>query len=492
MTKKINKIQNLIIFLILALISTYFIFLNPLAISDELWNFQNIYKMCRGLTIYKDANVIITPIFFYIGFALFKIFGATMLTFRFYNIVISCLLFYLIYKTLKNLKISRSLIIVFLTLTFELTFQRIGAGANYNILVCIPILIGMNLYISKKSNNILQGIITFIVFFTKQTTGVLYAISIVLYELYLNKFSKKFILDQIKKFPVFAVLSLTILLPMLIKGNLVDFINYAFGGILEFGENNIKVLAFEYYPLFPIIATSLYIFTVVKKKFFLEKVFNQDQFNILTLLFIFSIAMTFSIIPIMNAAHFIMAMPFNLLVIFYFFDVIFLEEVFADEKYVSKAKWISIIILFIILIRIIFYIAFSMSYITFISDKNSHFKDVFVYTYIYENSNELQNYILEQNEKGKEVVILSGEAAYTMVELKQNHGEYDLLFNGNMGYNGVERVKNDIINKKNTEFLIYTNEEDMFWQEPQEIREFIKENLTKKGEISNYTIYSNE
>lgn len=492
MEKKISKLQNIAIITSLVAIAIYFIFLHPLDISDELWNFQNICKMCRGFTIYKDANVIITPIFFYIGFVLSKIFGSTIIVFRVYNVVIHAVLYFCIYKILKDLKISKNLIIVFLTLIFELTFQIIGVGANYNKLVLIPILIGLDLYITKKSNNIFQGIIIFLVFFTKQNIGVLYVISMILYELYLNKFSKKFILAQLKKFFVFLMLSLLIVIPMLIKGNLVDFINYAFGGILEFGKNNIKVVKFEYYPLFPILATLIYLFTLIKKKSIFDKFFKEEQFNILTLLFIFSTIMTFCIVPIMNAGHFILIMPFNLFVIFYFFDISLFEELLSDEKYTLKIKWLAIIILLIIVIKIIVNIVTSMNDVTFINSKSSHFNDTFVFTEILDRSNELQKYILEQNKKGKEVIILTAEAAYSMIELEQNHGEYDLLFNGNLGYNGIERVKKDIISKKNTEFLIYNDEEYIFWQEPKEIMEFVRENLNEKGEILNYTVYSNE
>ncbi len=492
MEKKINKFQNITIAILIFSIFMYFVFLDPVYISDELWNFQNICKMCNGLTIYKDANVIITPIFFYIGFILLKLFGTQIIVFRFYNIIICSTIYCLIYKILKDLKISKNMIIVFLTLIFELTFQIIGSGANYNRFVCIFTLIGMDLYITRKSNNVLQGIMIFLTFFTKQNIGVLYVAAIILYELYLNKLSKKFIIDQLKKFFVFAISSLTIILPMLFKGNLIGFMNYAFGGILDFGKNNTFILQFEYYPLIPITAVGIYILVLIKKKSILDKCFNKEQFNTLTLLFIFSTIMTFSIIPIMNAAHFIMAMPFNLFVIFYFFDVTLFEELFGDKRYISKVKWISIIILFVLLIRVIFNIITLLNEVTFIKDKNSHFRNVFVSTVILERTTEFQNYILEQNKKGKEVIILSGEAIYTMVELNQNHGEYDLMFNGNLGYRGVERVKRDIIDKKNTEFLIYTNEEDIFWQESKEIRNFIKENLTKKGEILNYTIYINE
>ena len=56
--------------------------------EDELWNFQNIFKMYNGYKIYQDANVIVTPLFFEIGEKIFKILGANILSFRIYNIII--------------------------------------------------------------------------------------------------------------------------------------------------------------------------------------------------------------------------------------------------------------------------------------------------------------------------------------------------------------------------------------------------------------------
>ena len=251
------------------------------------------------------------------------------------------------------------------------------------------------------------------------------------------------------------------------------------------------MLEFEYYPFIPIIATMLYLFMLIKRKSIFINYIDKEKFDNLTLLFIFSTVMTFMIIPIMNIAHFLMEIPFDLLVIFYFFDVILLDELFSDKKYTKNTKWIAILILFLLLARVLIYFFF-MEDTTFIKDKNNHFFGIYIYNSIIEKSSELEKYILEQNEKGIEVMVLSNEAAYTMVNLEKSNGEYDLLFNGNMGYNGIESVKEDISRRKNTEFLIFTDEKDMFWQESKEIREFIQKNLTKKGEILNYTIYSTE
>lgn len=62
-----KKKQYLKIAIILIIILSAFTFNMKLEVGDDLWNFSNIYKMTNGYTIYKDINVIITPLFFYLG-----------------------------------------------------------------------------------------------------------------------------------------------------------------------------------------------------------------------------------------------------------------------------------------------------------------------------------------------------------------------------------------------------------------------------------------
>ena len=71
-TNFIEKHNNIFVAMLI-FVSIFGITLNVnLESSDELWNFQNIYKMYNGFQIYKDANVIITPLFFWIGEIILK------------------------------------------------------------------------------------------------------------------------------------------------------------------------------------------------------------------------------------------------------------------------------------------------------------------------------------------------------------------------------------------------------------------------------------
>lgn len=79
-----------------------------------------------------------------------------------------------------------------------------------------------------------------------------------------------------------------------------------------------------------------------------------------------------------------------------------------------------------------------------------------------------------------------------MLPLGINNYEFDMLLSGNLGYNGIQKTIDKISKMKNTEFLIFTDEKNVFWQSPKEIREYVLNNLEKKGEILDYSIYFNK
>ena len=65
--EKIKRKDNIVIFILFFLISLGISLNIYLESSDEVWNFQNVYKMYNGFKIYEEINVIITPLFFYMA-----------------------------------------------------------------------------------------------------------------------------------------------------------------------------------------------------------------------------------------------------------------------------------------------------------------------------------------------------------------------------------------------------------------------------------------
>ena len=166
--------------------------------SDELWNFANSYKMFEGYKIYRDINVIITPLFFYVAQIFFKIFGATILSFKIYNFFISSSIIIIIYKIFKNLKIVRRRAIAYTLVITILFVSIIMAGANYNLMVIIPILLQMLFIIKNKENDTITGILLFLTFMLKQNVFVYFAIQIFLYKLVTRKNIKETIISLTK------------------------------------------------------------------------------------------------------------------------------------------------------------------------------------------------------------------------------------------------------------------------------------------------------
>lgn len=489
MKNKSNILVNSLIIGVCAILLFAFIYLVLVTSNDELWNFQNIYKMINGYKIYNDSNVIITPIFFYLGAIFLEIFSAKFVVFRIYNIISVIILFVISYKIMKKLDLSKNLIAVYLSLLFLLMFQSIVAGANYNTLGCIFILLGIYLYITKKSTNFKQGLLIFLVFFTKQNTGIFYALSVIIYELFENKLSKKYILDQLKKFIFFLIPSSLVLLFMHFNGNLEGFINYCFGGLFEFSGSNLVFTAAPFYYALPLSSIGIYIFTILKKDT-IFKTFKDNFWYTLKLLFIFALINTFTVYPIFNSSHFIYTFPYHLIFIFYYLDTLILKEIFDEDKYYIYGKIFALTILVLLLGRTLLYFFYDYDLISKYRSRNTPFDNLYSYTDTMIKTNDLKEYILEQEKQGITVLICSHDAAFPMIELKKSNGMYDLLFNGNLGYKGKDKVYSDIDNLKNTEFLVVTNEEDIFVQEPQEIRKYIMDNLELKGQIHNYSIYS--
>lgn len=484
-----QKYAKIIFPLIIFAIGFLIIFINTLEISDELWLFHHTYKIAEGYTIYSDVNVIITPIFFYIGKLILSIFGSNMIVFRIYGLLIFIVLYILSYKLMRNLNFSKHIAFLSTVLLFLLTISIVTAGANYNTLVMIFVLLGINLYIEKKENAFLHGLIMFLVFFTKQNIGVYYILAVLACDLYLYKFSKNFFITTFKKIITFLALSALLLLQMFFKGNLLDFINFAFGGLLEFNEQNIAFAASPYYLVIYIATFLLYFFVLFTKKTILAEVINEENFKNLSILIIFISFISLIIYPIFNSAHFLFAIPLHFIFIMYVFNIFIFDEFYGDEKYTGVCNFMTVLVLLLVFTRIASYYFEQNSKTTYILDKASPFYGIPTYTEFIEKSKLIENYILEQNKNGIDVIMISDEASMPAIELNQNHLVYDLLYDGNMGYDGKNRIKQDIMSKENTQFLVVTNEEDIFEQQPPEIRKFIMENLNFKGTISNYSIY---
>lgn len=185
--ENIKKHDNLILWIVITIFSAVAIFAVRLRTGDEIWNFANIYKMVNGYQIYKDANVIITPIFFIIGEIFFKILGANYFAFRLLDILIYSTMILIVYNILKQLKIRKRNALLYTLIIHYFMYTIVHGGANYNVLAIMFVLLGI--YITLKYSNtkrfiILNGIIIYLIIFTKQNIGAYYLLGTILMRIF--------------------------------------------------------------------------------------------------------------------------------------------------------------------------------------------------------------------------------------------------------------------------------------------------------------------
>lgn len=485
--KNIFKKKDLDVFLLIVWICFNISFVVFLDYYDELWNFANCYKMFNGYKIYKELNVIVTPLFFYISQIFFYVFGANLLSFRLYNVFISSLFFILIYLIFKALKIVKRRAVLY-TLIFILFFDTmIAAGANYNIIAVIFVLIALLLIIRKKENNILFGVLLFATFLTKQNIYVLFAVGIFFYKMLSQSNMKKKLEDLAKIYLVSIAGICVFLIYMYLDGNLYNFYNYCFGGISEFGIKNLYIdisdSRFLYISLISILVT---FFIIHNRK--VNQNLNKEIIKNSKVLLCFGVPLTLISFPIVNYYHATLGSTIILIELFYIIENALIKNLVVERK---KERIFYLVVIVIYILYLFYGILTNLYEIKnnkIILDNKGAFYGTIIQKEDYEDIKIICNYIKEKEKQNINVKILSYKANLYMVKLNKNNGILDLAFAGNLGKDGENGLIAEIQNLKNTLILIQTSEE-IFWQESKNAREYVINNYDKIGEIQEYSIY---
>lgn len=485
MKEKIEKLKNIIIkhdelfFILLFFVIVFginmYLKTEP---TDEVWNFQNIYKMYNGYKIYVDANVITTPLFHCIGVVIFKLFGANFFVFKLYGVVINTMIIFEIYKIQKGLGISKILSLFFSIILFFAQINIYHNTVNYNNLCLMFATYGLLIAIkrNKISNNkfvLLESIITYLIFLTKQNVGMIYLSFIILYNLLFEKENKW---KNILKILSINIIFMLIFVIILYKNGILDgFISYTILGIKEFASRNFDIDG----PIIKLIAIFIidvvFVYVINKNKFFNGK--TVKNINIISILAFLQLIVAY---PIFNVSHIDFALFYMYLLLIYILYNLFYEFL-CDKKIVYKAtKTLIILLLSISVVRIGIYFSkvingYEYSNLYFGSLLNDELK---------EKINEVTEYI---NNSDEDVIVYSTEAALYMMPLNRSNGYLDEPLLGNFGKEGEDGVIKEISKMENTKIII--NKDKKVYQESDKVINYIKENLNYVGNINDLLIY---
>ncbi len=427
--KMIKKYKIPISFTIIAIIVFYILFSSKIN-SDLMWNYGYSYNTSIGKLMYRDFNMVISPLYPLITGILMSILGNNMVSFTLINTFYIMMVVYIVYKI--NPKI-------YLIAT---PFILSSCLANYNT-ICILFALLLMYLEKEKKNDYLIGFIIGLSFLTKINVGVLLAIPSLYYFKDLKKIFKRIV--------GFIIPNLITIFIFIILHNLKNYISYVFLGVLDFASNNFQFSKMAY--IVPIIIIYL-IYLFIKEK---------------NIGYLYAIFFTALIYPVMNEMHVIIGLTPALIMLMNKFD-----------EYIYKLRYVSFIFMAIPICGNI---------INYKNVDYGHDNNLFKYRPIQseylKNKNDLRNYF--NNDFDNVCLLLYDNYLYKlMLDLPIN--KYDVILYGNLGYKGTDKMINYLKTlEKDHYFVIDTVITGA--QYNYKVLDYIRDNYDVHALVGNFYVY---
>lgn len=510
MNKK--KIINILIqFSIFALSLVLFLVARltaPATDLDEVWNYNTANAFAMGLIPYKQVSMITTPLLPMINSIFLKIVFNGIITYRVLMGIVFALIVLFIYLIIRELSSKKLLSYICAFFIGTLLINKFLLDYNYLFLLIVLMIAFLEVRDLKKNenfnfnHNLCVGLLTGLAFLTKQTIGLLLII-VVIFEVFIYmkkigfdlKFTKFIKLIGVRIFGM--MIPITIFLIYLgVNGAFNDFINYAIKGVKEFSNS------IPYYRLFDSndkvvsIISRLFIIVYIPLfiTFILECVKNKkmkDELMNIYVLAICSIPVIAIIYPISDDFHLIVASVFALTIIAYLF-IIVLKKIDGFIKIDMFYKKLLLIGMLVVIVLI--------SFKNLIIERNinvkenvlvsfKHYEGIYVPKYLSNRISDVTDKVRLYSNSGRESIIIDAEAAIYDIVLNRYKKNYDMLLIGNIGEHGVEKIINEIKDSHNVYYFVKNPQYALNWQLPEDIVDYIRNNLKYHETVSVFDVY---
>ena len=510
MNKK--KIINILIqFSIFALSLVLFLVARlkaPATDLDEVWNYNTANAFAMGLIPYKQVSMITTPLLPMINSIFLKIFFNGIITYRVVMGIIFALIVLFIYLIIRELSSKGLLSYICAFFIGTLLINKFLLDYNYLFLLIVVMIAFLEVRDLKKNenfnfnHNLCVGLLTGLAFLTKQTIGLLLII-VVIFEVFIYMKKSGFNLKFDKFIKLIGVRILGMMVPIImfliylgVNGAFNDFINYAIKGVREFSNNvpYYRLLNSTDYKIAIISRLFIIVYGSLFITFILECVKNKkmkDGLINIYILAICSIPVIAIIYPISDDFHLIVASVFVLIVVAYLL-ISLLNEINKFVKIdVFYKKLLLIGLLFIIIL---------ISLKNVIIERNlnikenvlvpfKHYEGIYVPKYLSNRISDVTDKVRVYSNSGRESIIVDAEAAIYDVVLNRYKKNYDMLLIGNIGENGVEKIINEIKDSHNVYYFVKNPQYALNWQLPEDIVDYIRNNLKYHETVSVFDVY---
>ena len=391
------KKKYFILFIVSFIFTFIYIWFKLGLFCDEIWNYGVAYNIANGLVPYRDFNLLTGPLYPFCGSIFIKIFGHHLYSFDIFNSIVISIITLLCYYKFKKCALIFYLILICYSFP------------NYNVfclMLFIIILIFNESNIEDKYKDFFIGLLVGLIFITKQSIGICFFLVMIV-----------FCSNRLKKFLSFLIPCLVMTIYLVFNGALFQYFDYCFLGMFDFGNKN----SFYFYlPAFIVIVL-----------FLMYKIYKSN-FKNTSLLFV--LAFQSVSVPLFDNSHFMYA----LLACLFYLLMRFQEKIIFHYKYY----------LIMALSFFIFWVTDDISGYHFYKDSSS-----FMYgRAIFGSSSKLddvvmkfKDYISNINDSYEHLFIFTGEVSYAVkLDIQYPLSKFDMIMNGNMGYNGANRLIDEI------------------------------------------------
>ena len=436
-----KRVKKIAIFIFIYLVFLVYSFCFSTVYNDEIWNYGFSYNIASGLIPYRDFGMLQTPLYFFLASIFIKLFGNYLFSFHLFNSLVLTSIIYIVYDKLKN----KGFILI--------PFVFLNCYPGYNIFSVLVILVLLNLLDKEfKYKDYVLGMLVGIMFLTKQNIGICLVIPLIFY----SKNKLKGLIGVVSPIVIFLI--------YLIWNNaLYEFIDYGILGMFDFGESNSVWL---FFPAEVIICLVM-LYKLVKSKFENKQLAFLLMYQIVTA-------------PIFDDYHFMIGfMP----VLYY------LLLVSKIERYKIK---------YYIVMSLVFFLMWNFKIhqfeeINLYSDMNSYLYGRNIPVYV--ELDEITNYVKDNSNVYDHIYFFSKNAFYVKLNAKYPLDKFDMICNGNMGYNGsIKYIKeiDEYCNNSSCMFILYRYEfENKITQTNRKIINHVIDDYEFLEEVSWFDIYTN-
>ena len=510
MNKK--KIINILIqFSIFALSLVLFLVARltaPATDLDEVWNYNTANAFAMGLIPYKQVSMITTPLLPMINSIFLKIVFNGIITYRVLMGILFALIVLFIYLIIRELSSKKLLSYICAFFIGTLLINKFLLDYNYLFLLISLVIAFLEIRDIKKNenfnfnHNLCVGFLTGLAFLTKQTIGIL-LIFVMIFEVFIYMKKSGFDLKFNKFIKLIGVRILGMMVPIIIfliylgiTGAFNDFINYAIKGVREFSNNVPYYRLFDSNDKVVSIISRLFIIVYIPLfiTFILECVKNKkmkDELMNIYVLAICSIPVIAIIYPISDDFHLIVASVFALIVVAYLL-IFLLNEIDKFVKIDAFYKKLLLIGLLFIIILISFKNAIierNLNIKENVLVPLKHYEGIYVPKYLSNRISDVTDKVRSYSNSGRESIIIDAEAAIYDIVLNKYKKNYDMLLIGNIGERGVEKIINEIKDSHNVYYFVKNPQYALNWQLPEDIIDYIRNNLKYHETVSVLDVY---